>query len=160
VRTLCPNARFGTNMRLMLLMFGECFAALASVDASRVCRGRRVLREISMTVWFGLAWRFRLLASGPPTPHSTAHRVATLVRAGRAGSYTNIGYGSHVTFYETNPPRRGGPLCPPAQENVPVGYCDDACLAGNGLPLASVDVSRACRCRRMLREISMTVWFG
>jgi hypothetical protein len=53
VRTLCPNARFGTNMRLMLLMFGECFAALASVDASCACRGRRVLREIAMTVWFG-----------------------------------------------------------------------------------------------------------
>ena len=37
---------------------------------------------------------------------------------------------------ETNPPRRGGPLCPPAQENVTVGFCDDDCLAGTGLPLA------------------------
>ena len=37
---------------------------------------------------------------------------------------------------ETNPPRRGGPPCPPAQENVTVGFCDDACLAGDGLPLA------------------------
>ena len=37
---------------------------------------------------------------------------------------------------KTNPPRRGGPLCPPAQENVTVVFCDDACLAINGLPLA------------------------
>ena len=37
---------------------------------------------------------------------------------------------------ETNPPRMGGPLCPPTQENVTVGFCDDACLAVNGCPLA------------------------
>jgi len=37
------------------------------------------------------------------------------VRAGRAESNTNIGYGSHVTFYETNPPRRGRPLRRPAR---------------------------------------------
>jgi hypothetical protein len=53
VRTLFPNARFGTNLRLMLLMFGECFVALASVVASSACRGRPVLRENPMTVWFG-----------------------------------------------------------------------------------------------------------
>jgi len=37
---------------------------------------------------------------------------------------------------ETNPLRRGGPLCPPAQENVTVVFCDYACFAGNALPLA------------------------
>jgi len=54
VRTLCPNARFGTNMRLMWLMFGECFVALASVDASRVCRGRRMLQKLCLVL--GSAW--------------------------------------------------------------------------------------------------------
>ena len=39
-------------------------------------------------------------------------------------------------FIETNPLRRGGPLCLPAQENITVGFCGDACLAGNGYSLA------------------------
>jgi hypothetical protein len=54
---LCPPARFDSDWPII-----DVDAALASVDASRACRGRRVLCEISMTVWFGLAWRFRLLA--------------------------------------------------------------------------------------------------
>ena len=37
---------------------------------------------------------------------------------------------------ETNSLRRGGPLCPPAQENITVGFCGDVCLAVNALPLA------------------------
>ncbi len=36
----------------------------------------------------------------------------------------------------SNPPRRGGPLCPPAHESITVEFCGDACLAVNGLPLA------------------------
>ena len=39
-------------------------------------------------------------------------------------------------FIETNPLRRGGPLCPPAHESLTVGSCGDVCLAVNGLPLA------------------------
>jgi hypothetical protein len=37
----------------MEMGFVDVDAALASVDASRACRGRRVLRENPMTVWFG-----------------------------------------------------------------------------------------------------------
>ena len=36
---------------------------------------------------------------------------------------------------ETNPPRRGGPLCPPAQENITGGFCGDVCLAVTGVRL-------------------------
>ena len=41
-----------------------------------------------------------------------------------------------MDLIETNPPRRGGPPCPPARENIAVGFCPDALLAVNGLPLA------------------------
>ena len=41
-----------------------------------------------------------------------------------------------MAFFETNSLRRGGPLGPPAQENITVGFCGDVCLAVNALPLA------------------------
>ena len=52
---------------------GRCIACVPrSPDVTKTLFGAR----------FGLAWRFRLLASAPPTPHSTAHRVARLFRHG------------------------------------------------------------------------------
>jgi len=32
-----------------------------AVDASRACRGRRMLREILIADWFGWAWRYRIV---------------------------------------------------------------------------------------------------
>ena len=57
---------------------------------------------------------------------------------------------------ETNPLRRGGPLCPPARiefdwPSVPLHSWMFAC---------AVDVSRACRGRRMLSKILSGVRFG
>jgi hypothetical protein len=66
VRTLCPNARFGTNMRLMLLMFGECFGALASVDASCACRGRRMLRKSRLVMGSAMLGGFAFWLAAHP----------------------------------------------------------------------------------------------
>ena len=33
-------------------------------------------------------------------------------------------YGSYAVLIETSPLRRGGPLCPPAQEKIAPGLCD------------------------------------
>ena len=51
-------------------------------------------------------------ASGPPSPHSTAHRDAPPHRDSTRQS-------------ETQPPRRGGPPCPPARNDLYVTFvCD------------------------------------
>ena len=36
-----------------------------------------------------------------------------------------FGSASMMALIETNPPRRGGPLCPPAQVNITGGFADD-----------------------------------
>jgi hypothetical protein len=49
-------------------------------------------------------------------------------------------------FTDTKPPRRGGPLCPPAQDGVVV--MDVSCVADSKLSACAVDASRSCRSRR------------
>ena len=51
-------------------------------------------------------------ASGPPTPHSTRRRDVRFVRA--VDEMLNLLTAPLMPLIETNPLRRGGPLCPPA----------------------------------------------
>jgi len=111
------------------------FSACA-VDASRSCRSRRYpLTPQTMVT--------TLSAPGPLVQHSTALRVATLLLCG----FLN-------RLADANPPRRGGPLCPPAQDGYVV--MNVICVADSKFSACAVDASHSCRsCRYPLTPLTM-----
>ena len=52
-----PSRAFRKSIAFDHILIHAC-----AVDASRLCRGRRMVRKISLTPRFGWAWRYRLLA--------------------------------------------------------------------------------------------------
>ena len=51
-----PSRAFRKSIAFDHILIHAC-----AVDASRLCRGRRMLREIPLTGWFGWAWLCRLV---------------------------------------------------------------------------------------------------
>ena len=74
--------------------------------------------------------RLKCPAPGTPAPHSTRRRAATFVRA--VDEMLNLVTAPRLPLSETNPPRRGGPLRPPALENKTLGRFYGVWLAVTG----------------------------
>ena len=95
------------------------------VDFGNSHRGRCPPCQPPNVSWLSVSdsWPVRLAAHPLHIPPRIA--MSRLFVLGLLTEMLNLFTASMMALIETNPPRIGGPLCPPAQEKITAGSCDD-----------------------------------